>query len=112
MARFAEYLTANTLMDEEPIILIADDTADDLFFLQIAFRRAEFKAQLRMVPDGEDAIAYLDGQSPFNDRASYPLPTLILLDLNMPGKNGFQVLEWVRAHPDFRYLPVLILTSS
>jgi len=112
MAKSAEPLTVRMLMDEERTILLVDDSEDDLLLMRLAFQRAGFKAVLRVVRDGEEAIAYLEGEPPYNDRACSPFPTLVLLDLNMPKKNGFEVLEWVRAQPDFRYLPIVVLTSS
>src|SRR5438105_3715160 len=112
MAKFAERLTVRMLTDEEQTVLIVDDSEDDVLLVRLSFQRADFKADLRTVLDGEDAIAYLEGQFPYNDREQYPLPTLVLLDLNLPKKNGFQVLEWIRAQPDLRHLPVFILTSS
>jgi len=112
MARSAEGLFVNVLTDEEQTILIVDDSEDDCLLMRLAFERAEFNANLHIVSDGDDAIAYLEGQFPYDDRGRFPLPTLVLLDLNMPGKNGFEVVEWVRAHPEFRHLPVIVLTSS
>jgi CheY-like chemotaxis protein len=64
------------------------------------------------VRDGEEAIAYLSGQGAYANRAEYPLPSLVLLDLKMPNKGGFEVLRWVRAHPTLHHLPVLVLTGS
>ena len=64
------------------------------------------------VVDGEQALEYLAGTGPFVDRARYPLPDLILLDINMPKKSGFEVLESIRQQPRFKSLPVLMFTSS
>lgn len=58
------------------------------------------------------AIAYLAGQEPFADRDQSPYPTVILLDLKLPRRSGFEVLEWLRAQPGLRRLPVVVLTSS
>jgi CheY-like chemotaxis protein len=64
------------------------------------------------VDDGEKALAYLAGVPPYADRTVHPLPTLILLDLNLPLRSGFEVLAWVRAQPELRDLPVVIYSSS
>jgi DNA-binding response OmpR family regulator len=57
-------------------------------------------------------VEYFDGSNEYADRALYPLPCLVLLDLNLPYRHGFEVLRWVRNKSDFRTLPVLVLTSS
>ena len=67
---------------------------------------------LNALPDGEQTLQYLAGGGPFADRLRHPLPVLILLDINMPKKSGLEVLEWIRHQPNFKSLPVLILTSS
>jgi len=100
------------LKDEEQTILIVDDSDDDTLLMRLAFEKAGFNARLEMVQDGEDAVAYIEGRFPYQDRWRFPLPTLVLLDLNMPGKNGFEVIEWLRIQPEFRHLPVIVLTSS
>lgn len=99
-------------MNETETILLADDSSDDLFLLRTAFKSARLVNPLREVHDGEAAIAYLGGAPPFDDRASFPLPGLLLLDLNMPKRDGFQVLEWVRRQPVLRRLTVIVLTAS
>jgi CheY-like chemotaxis protein len=65
-----------------------------------------------VVPDGEEAIWYLKGEGKFSNRAEYPVPDLLLLDLKMPIMDGFEVLRWVRQQPHLAGLRVLVLTSS
>ena len=65
-----------------------------------------------MVRDGEETIAYLKGEGQFANRAEYPLPELLLLDLAMPRKDGFEVLRWLRQQPGLSALRVVVLTSS
>jgi CheY-like chemotaxis protein len=93
-------------------ILQVEDDRNDVFFLQHAFKAAGITHPLRVVRDGQEAIDYLAGEGEFSDRARHPLPCLILLDLKLPRKDGFEVLEWVRQHPQARQLPVIVLTSS
>jgi CheY-like chemotaxis protein len=93
-------------------ILYAEDEENDVFFLQRAFQLAGSPHTLKAVPDGEQAIDYLAGKGDFADRGCHPLPALVLLDINMPKKSGLQVLEWIREQPQFKSLPVLMLTSS
>ena len=67
---------------------------------------------LKVVGDGEEAIAYLSGEGQFADRERFPKPFLLLLDLKMPAADGFEVLRWVRAEPETKRLLVVVLTSS
>jgi CheY-like chemotaxis protein len=93
-------------------VLYAEDEEDDVFLLRHAFKETGIPNRLLSVPDGEAALRYLSGSGEYSDRCSYPLPILLLLDINMPMVSGLEVLQWVRAQPDLRFLPVLILSSS
>ena len=93
-------------------ILLAEDDVDDVVLTQRAFKRARLANPLAVVRDGEEALEYLDGQGRYADRDQYPFPMLLLLDLNLPKINGFQVLEWLRENPPLHHLPVAVLTSS
>ncbi len=93
-------------------ILLAEDCEDDVFFLQRAFEAAEIRNPLHVVTDGQEAIDYLSGAGKFADRMKYPLPHLVILDLNMPRLGGADVLKWIRRHQQLRCLPVIIFSSS
>src|SRR5947209_13762003 len=93
-------------------VLLAEDDPDDILLTQIAFERARLANPLQVVRNGEEAISYLAGKGVHSDRQAYPLPILMLLDLKMPKINGFQVLEWAKAHSDLRHLPIAVMTSS
>lgn len=93
-------------------ILLVEDDENDVFLIQRAFRRLDLPHTLQVVEDGEAAIAYLDGQAPYNDPERYPLPTLILLDLKLPRRSGLEVLAWIRQQQELRRLLVVVLTSS
>lgn len=93
-------------------ILSVDDSSDDSMLLRLACSAAKVGFQLQIVDRGESAIAYLEGAGDFADRVRFPLPCLLLLDLKMPGKSGFDVLGWVRNSGPFESLPVVIFTSS
>lgn len=99
-------------MNETQTILLVDDSENDLCFLRFAFEKAEIANPIQEVHNGEEAMAYLNGDPPFDDRAQYPLPLIMLLDLNMPRRSGFEVLEWLRAQSGLKRLTVIILTAS
>ena len=99
-------------MNSKQIILLVDDSDFDVLLMRAAFKKAQFHPVLQVVCNGEEAIAYLAGTGDYNDRARFPLPTLVLLDINMPKKNGFEVLRWLRADPVVKRLSVTMLTAS
>jgi CheY-like chemotaxis protein len=99
-------------MNERQTILLVDDSENDLILMRAAFKKARCNSPLHEVHNGEEAIAYLKGEGAYADRTQFPLPTVMLLDLNMPKKNGFDVLAWVRAQPVLKRLPIIILTAS
>ena len=99
-------------MRDTGIILLAEDEEDHVLLIRRAFTQAHILNPLHVVRDGEQAIAYLAGKGLYANRSEFPLPTLLLLDLKMPRKNGFQVLEWIRSQPTLRGLRVVVLTSS
>ena len=79
---------------------------------RIAFTRPGLTNSVHVAVDGAQAIDYLAGNGPFADRSQHPLPALVLLDLNLPKKSGFDVLRWIRQQTQFSPLPVVIYTSS
>jgi CheY-like chemotaxis protein len=96
----------------EDVILLVEDNLDHVVLILRAFRKGGLLNPVCVVNDGVQAIEYLDGQGKYASRLEYPLPSLVLLDLKMPNKNGFEVLEWIRQQPAFRWLRVVVLTTS
>ena len=94
------------------IVLYVEDEENDRILMQLAFEKAGLETALRMVSHGQEAIDFLSGSGPFRQRELYPLPAVVLLDLNLPGMPGFEVLKWIRRHPAHRELPVVVFTSS
>jgi len=95
------------------IILLVEDDPNDALRSQRALREAGLLERVIHLPDGEDAVMYLNGDAPYDDRAAYPLPALVLLDLKMPKLTGFDVLTWLQAHPSLAaQIPVIVLTGS
>jgi CheY-like chemotaxis protein len=99
-------------MTNEPTILLVEDDSNDLLLIQRAFQKAGLQHRLKIVRDGDQAIAYLSGQGPYGNRQRFPLPFLVLLDLRMPGTDGFGVLQWARAEPELKRLLIVVFTSS
>ena len=99
-------------MLNEAAILLAEDDENDIFLMGRAFDRAGIPNPLFVVRNGQEAVDYLAGTGDYAQRDKYPLPGLMLLDLKMPWMDGFDVLKWLRTHPQFDLLPVVVLTSS
>jgi CheY-like chemotaxis protein len=94
------------------ILLIEDDPADARL-IQRALGKVGIAEPVMRLTNGEDAIAYLRGDHPYDNRQSYPFPNLILLDIKLPKKNGFEVLDWIRGQrSSLRHSIVLMMTSS
>ncbi len=88
-----------------------EDDPNDLLLGERAILKAGFPKP-EVARDGEQAIEYLSGLGEYADRARYPLPGLILLDLKLPRLSGFEVLRWIREREGLRRIPVVMLTSS
>lgn len=93
-------------------ILYVEDESTDVFFVKWAFHEARLDHRICHVNDGQEAIEYLSGTHPYDDRAEHPLPDLVLLDIKMPRLNGFDVLSWVRDHPGAIDCPFVVFSSS
>lgn len=93
-------------------LLLVEDNPDDVDLITHAFRKAQVPNPLEVVRDGESALEYLASRSSSEDQEQHPLPAVVLLDLKLPRKSGFAVLEWIRANPLLRHLPVVVLSSS
>ena len=99
-------------MSDQALFLLVDDNEDDILLVRRAFVKAKVLNPLQIVRSGDEAIAYLGGKGKFANRAEFPLPALVLLDLRMPGLDGFDVLRWIREEASLRTLRVVVLTAS
>jgi len=99
-------------MQNQGVLLLVEDDPDAILLMRKACDAAGISNPLRTVEDGEGLIAYLDGTAPYADREENPLPTMVLLDLKLPRKSGFELLEWIRKNPRLARLIIVILTSS
>lgn len=101
------------MKDSRPVtILIADDDEDDRLMAEEAFIESRLANELNFVQDGEELMDYLKARGNYTDRKDKPLPGLILLDLNMPKKDGREALTEIKADPVLRQIPVIVLTTS
>jgi CheY-like chemotaxis protein len=92
--------------------LLVEDDPNDVFLMQRAFRKANLAFALHVARDGQEAIEYLTHQGQFADATRFPVPNLILLDLKMPRKNGFETLAWLRQQPGLKRIVALVFSSS
>src|SRR6266704_948416 len=99
------------LSKEKYLVLMVDDSEDDCLLIKIAVGKAERLSFIGSVADGEELVAYFQGEGQYADRVRFPLPDLLLLDLKMPRKNGFEVLEWLQSQP-FENIVVVVLSGS
>src|SRR5215510_11701994 len=98
---------------EKPFpIVVAEDDPDDRLMTRDALRACPFPTQIHFVEHGEELLDYLYRRGRYQDSSAWPRPGLILLDLNMPRKGGFEVLEEIKASPQLRRIPVVVLTTS
>jgi len=95
-----------------PLILLAEDEGDDIFFMRRALKKAAVPNPIFVARDGQEAIDYLEGEGAYADRNTYPLPALLLLDLKMPRVDGFDLLAWLQSHAAFDSLPTVVLSAS
>lgn len=98
-------------MQPVPIVL-AEDDEDDQMIVRRAFNKARFRSPLHIVDNGRQLLEYLRGEGAFRDRRAYPMPGLILLDLNMPVMSGEEALAEIKADKTLQHIPVVILTTS
>jgi CheY-like chemotaxis protein len=94
------------------LILMADDDDDDRLLARDALKESRVAGQLEFVANGEELLDYLYHRAKFANRAGTPRPGLILLDLNMPRMDGREALREIKANPELRRIPVVVLTTS
>lgn len=99
-------------MPDTAVFLLVEDNEDDVVFLRRAFDKCRVLNPLIVVKNAIEAMAYLEGTGRYRNRFEFPLPRLILLDLKLPGIDGFELLKWIRDQPLLRAIRVIVLTSS
>jgi CheY-like chemotaxis protein len=99
-------------MNKPLVILLADDSSEDVLLMEIALERTHLEAALQVVSDGEQAIRYLQGHGQYSDRSRFPIPSLIILDIKMPLVSGLGVLRWLSEQPELKVIPKIIMSTS
>ena len=99
-------------MDSSLTILIADDSEDDIQIVRFALKGAGLTNPVQVCRDGTEVIEYLQARAAYADRARFPFPRVLLLDLKMPKLSGFDVLAWIRNHVECKVIPCVVLTNS
>src|SRR4051794_25221292 len=92
-------------------VLLVDDSEDDVALMHHAFAKSNFQFPIQRAANGEEAIAYFKGEGAYADRQAFPMPSMVLLDLNMPRKNGFDVLAWLQSFPAITGMVVIVLSA-
>jgi CheY-like chemotaxis protein len=99
-------------MNKSAHILLVEDNRMDVELTLDAFHEAKLLNTIHVASNGQEALDYLFGRGQYADRSAFPMPNLVLLDLKLPGLDGFEVLRQIKSTPILKRLPVVILTSS
>jgi len=97
---------------DSKLILIVEDYEDDAKLLQILLSNTGVTNEVRITLKAEDAINYLEGVPPFSNRSLYPLPSAVFVDLKLPGISGFELLRWMKNHPELKDMFVVVLSAT
>ena len=99
-------------MSEGPVLLVEDDVSD-FRLIQRAFAKMKPSIQMFRLTHGDEAVAYLAGDAPYENRSLHPIPCVVLLAIKLPRRSGLEVLEWIRTQEsELKRLPIIMLTSS
>lgn len=100
------------MMTETIDILLVEDNPDDIELTMRALRKGKIGNNISVVRDGEEALDFLLHRGEYSDKEKFPIPGLILLDLNLPKRNGIEILRKIKAEPILKRVPVIMLTTS
>jgi CheY-like chemotaxis protein len=95
----------------ERLILLVEDSADDVFLFKRTLATVRFKNPVQAVPHVDEAIRYLEGAGQYADRSLFPLPSIVIIDLHLPEKDGFHLLSWLRDRPEFADLHIVAVSG-
>lgn len=99
-------------MAKGPVLLVEDDVSD-FHLIQRTFAKIRPSVPLIRLTHGDEAVAYLSGEAPYENRALHPIPSVLMLDIKLPRRSGFEVLKWIRhSESGLKRIPIIMLTSS
>ena len=98
--------------DSNYTILLVEDDENDATLVEMALKKNDIHNPVQRARDGLEAIAYLNGDGVYANRALHPFPEVLLVDIKMPRMTGLELLAWIREHPGFRIIPTIVMTSS
>jgi CheY-like chemotaxis protein len=93
------------------VVLVVEDLEDDAKLLQVLLNQLGILNPVRMVLNGNEAVAYLKGIPPYSDRIQHPLPGIIFLDLKLPGMDGFEFLGWLKSQPQLKNTFIVVISG-
>src|SRR5689334_15938145 len=93
-------------------MLLVEDQENQILIMREAAKGISEELTLNAVRDGGEATEYLLGLGPYSDRGAFPIPDLLVTDLNMPGMDGLGLLRWLKEHPDYARMPKIVLSNS
>ena len=99
-------------MPDNLIILLADNNEEDVARLKRAFLRIGVNAPVHACTDGQDVLNYLQGAGRYADRSKFPFPRVLITEINLPSRTGFDILTWLQEHPQCNVIPTIVLTTS
>ncbi len=97
---------------ETPVVLLVSHTSDELFMLRLALLRRNLQCDLRHVPDGREAVDYLNGTSQYGDRETFPFPVATILTYQLPYRTGLDVAGWARRQSRLAEHPLIMLADT
>ncbi len=100
------------ILKRDVLILLVEDDPTHRLLVRKSLENNSVKNEIREVEDGQEALDYIYGRDKYSDRAAYPMPDLILLDVKMPRVDGFEVLQTIKNDPKLKHIPVIMLTTS
>lgn len=110
--RNSDWLAGRASISAENLVLIADDSETDIFFLLRAFAASGVQNSIHVCRNGEETLSYLQGTGKHSNRARFPIPKIVLLDLYMPRPDGFEILEWKGRQPELKETLFIALSNS
>ena len=93
------------------VILLVEDSVDGAFLFKRALATAHLQNPVQTVRNVDDAIRYLEGLEPYTDRSIFPFPSIVIVDLHLPGEDGFDLLAWRDSHPEFSNLQMVVVSG-